>query len=84
MITHAALRNLRGFLDAVDWRLLYGLNFASGSARRAADEAASVYQILGDRLVAFVIGNEPDGFGEDPFFRDKSYAFTEYIAEWQT
>ena len=83
MITRAALRNLRGFLDAIDWRLLYGLNFASGSAQRAADEAAAVHEILGDRLIGFVIGNEPDGFGEDPFFRDKNYGFREYIVEWQ-
>jgi hypothetical protein len=83
MITRAALSNLRGFLDAVDWRLLYGLNFASGSAARAADEAAAVSEILGDRLIAFVIGNEPDGFGEDPFFREKDYTVTQYITEWK-
>jgi len=84
MITRAALRNMRGFLDAVDWRLLYGLNFASGSAGRAADEAAAVSEILGDRLIAFVIGNEPDGFGEDPFFRDKDYGVARFIAEWNS
>ena len=83
-ITRAALRNLRGFLDAVNWRLLYGLNFASGSATRAADEAAAVQQILGDRLIAFVIGNEPDGFSDDHFFRDKNYGVTRFIAEWAT
>ena len=83
-ITRAALHNLRGFLDAVDWRMLYGLNFASGSAARAADEAAAVHEILGDRLIAFVIGNEPDGFSEDPFFRDKNYGVAQFIAEWQT
>jgi hypothetical protein len=83
-ITRAALRNLRAFLDAVDWRLLYGLNFASGNAARAADEAAAVHEILGDRLIAFVIGNEPDGFGEDPFFRDKDYGATQFVTEWQT
>jgi hypothetical protein len=84
IITRAALRNLRGFLDAVDWQLLYGLNFASGSAARAAGEAAAVDEILGKRLIAFVIGNEPDGFGEDPFFRDKQYGVAQYLAEWQT
>ena len=39
MITRRALENLGGFLDAVNWRLMYGLNFACGSAARAADEA---------------------------------------------
>jgi hypothetical protein len=84
MITHASLRNLRGFLDAVDWSLIYGLNFASGSAARAADEAAAVNELMGERLVAFVIGNEVDGFADDPFFRAKSYDFAQYIDEYKT
>jgi len=83
MLTRTALENLRGFLDAVNWRLLYGLNFACGSAARAADEAAAVSSILGQRLIAFVIGNEPDGFGDDPFFRAKGYGFPQYIAEYE-
>lgn len=83
-ITRTALRNLRGFLDAVDWRLLYGLNFASGSAARAANEATAVHEILGNRLIAFVIGNEPDGFSDDHFFRDKQYGAAQFIAEWET
>jgi hypothetical protein len=84
MITRVTLRNLREFLDAVDWRLLYGLNFASGSSARAADESAAVSEILGDRLLAFVIGNEPDGFGEDPFFRGKDYGANQFLVEWHT
>ena len=83
MLTRQALENMRGFLDAVDWRLIYGLNFASGSAGRAADEAAAVAEIMQDRLIAFVIGNEVDGFGDDPFFRDKGYGFEQYIAEYE-
>ena len=84
MITHQAIKNLKGFLDAVNWRLIYGLNFACGSAARAADEAATVANIMGDRLVAFVVGNEADGFGEDPLFRTKGYNFNQYIAEYET
>ncbi len=83
IITRKAISNLRGFLDAVDWRLIYGLNFACGSAARAADEAQAVASIMGDRLVAFVIGNEVDGFGEDQFFRGKGYDFNQYFAEYE-
>lgn len=83
IITRSAIRNLRGFLDAVGWRLIYGLNFACGSAARAADEAQVVSSIIGDRLVAFVIGNEVDGFGEDPFFRSKGYDFNQYFSEYE-
>jgi len=83
ILTRKALANLRGFLDAVGWRLIYGLNFASGSAARAADEARAVDAIMGDRLIAFVIGNEVDGFGDDPVFRARGYGFDQYIAEYE-
>ncbi len=83
MLTRKAIQNLRGFLDAVNWRLMYGLNFACGSAARAADEAAFVSQVMGDRLTAFVVGNEADDFGEDPFFRVKGYDFEQYFSEYQ-
>jgi hypothetical protein len=83
IITRKAISNLRGFLDAVDWRLIYGLNFACGSAARAADEAEAVMALLGERLVAFVVGNEVDGFGEDQFFRPKGYDFEQYFAEYE-
>ncbi|HXC96853.1 MAG TPA: hypothetical protein VNU92_14220 [Edaphobacter sp.] len=84
ILTRKALTNLRAFLDVVNWRLLYTLNFACGSPARAADEADAVTQILGPRLIAFIIGNEPDGFGEDKFFRAKGYDFPQYITEWKS
>jgi hypothetical protein len=84
MLTRQAIENLRGFLDAVDWRLIYGLNFACGSAARAADEAAAVSQIMEGRLIAFVVGNEPDGFGEDRYFRAPGYGFEQYIGEYES
>ena len=84
ILTRKAIENLRGFLDAVNWRLIYGLNFACGSAARAADEADAVSAIVSGRLIAFVIGNEIDGFGDDPLFRPKGYGFEQYIAEYQS
>jgi hypothetical protein len=84
ILTRKAIENLRGFLDAVNWRLIYGLNFACGSAARAADEADAVTSIVGDRLIAFVIGNEADGFGEDSFFRTAGYEVQQYLAEYET
>jgi hypothetical protein len=84
ILTRKAIENLRGFLDAVNWRLIYGLNFACGSAARAADEASAVTAIVGDRLIAFVIGNEADGFGEDSFFRAEGYGVQQYLAEYES
>lgn len=83
LLTRQALRNLRAFLDATNWRLLYSLNFASGSPARAADEAQAVASILGPRLVAFIVGNEVDGFNEDPVFRPATYGPPEFLDEYQ-
>jgi hypothetical protein len=38
-ITPDAIRNLREFLDACGWKLIYGLNMGTGTAEDAADEA---------------------------------------------
>lgn len=83
ILSRKAIENLRDFLDAVNWRLIYGFNFACGSAERAADEAAFVSKVMGERLIAFVVGNEADGFGEDPFFRPKDYDFEQYFQEYK-
>jgi hypothetical protein len=82
-ITPAAIRNLGHFLDATNWRLIYGLNFGSGSAERAADEAAVVANEMGNRLIAFQIGNESDFFGGNRLFRERPFDFAEYISELQ-
>ena len=60
--TALALSNLRAFLDATGWSCLYGLNLGQGAKENAAAEAAAAYRILGPRLLAFQIGNEPDSF----------------------
>jgi hypothetical protein len=76
-----ALKNLRGFLDAVNWSCLYGLNLGQGSVEDAVREAAAVQRILGPRLLAFQIGNEPDSFRKR--FRPATYAPADFIAEWE-
>jgi hypothetical protein len=75
-----ALRNLRGFLDATNWSCLYGLNLGQGSVENAVREAAAVQAILGPRLVAFQIGNEPDSFRNR--FRPASYGPADFMVEW--
>jgi hypothetical protein len=75
-----ALRNLRGFLDAVDWNCIYGLNLGQGTIENAVHESAAAQQILGPRLLAFQIGNEPDSFRNR--YRAASYGPEDYLAEW--
>jgi hypothetical protein len=80
--TAFALRNLREFLDATGWSCLYGLNLGQGTKENAAAEAAAAWRILGPRLLAFQIGNEPDSFRNR--YRPASYAPTDYLKEWNS
>lgn len=74
-----ALHNLRAFLDATGWSCLYGLNLGQGTRENAAAEAEAVYRILGPRVLALQIGNEPDSFSH---FRPKGWGPEDYIREW--
>src|SRR5665213_2822984 len=78
--TALALRNLRGFLDATGWSCLYGLNLGQGTKENAAAEAAAAQRILGPRLMAFQIGNEPDSFRNR--YRPASYGPADFMKEW--
>jgi hypothetical protein len=63
VVTEANLTELRGFLDALDWKLIWGLNLGADKLDNAVEEARAVTRIFGDRLIALEIGNEPDLFG---------------------
>jgi hypothetical protein len=86
VINTESLRDLAGFLDATDWRLIWGLNLGSGDAQSAADEAVAVAAIVKDKLLAFEIGNEPDGFAGDVFsaHRPKTYGYDDFLKEYRT
>lgn len=61
ILTPIAIRNLCDFItQAGGWRVIYGLNLWHGTPEMAAEEAAYVAKTLGDRLICFQIGNEPD------------------------
>lgn len=81
-ITPKSLRNLRAFLDATNWRCLYGLNLGRGPVARAAEEAFHVQQILGPRLIAFQLGNEPDAWRNR--YRPATWSYADYWKEWAT
>ncbi|MGA2889520.1 MAG: hypothetical protein ABSE51_15840 [Terracidiphilus sp.] len=79
-VTPKSLRNLSAFLDATDWRCLYGLNLGRGRVERAAEEAFYVYSILGQRLIAFQLGNEPDAWRNR--YRSSTWTYADYWKEW--
>ena len=83
VISPAAIDRLAAFLRAVDCRLIYGLNLAQGTPEAAAAEAAYVAKAVGPRLLAFQIGNEPDGFGQWEGQRPKDYDVGAYLEEWE-
>jgi hypothetical protein len=61
ILTPVAIRNLNDFLSrSGGWKVIYGLNLWHGTPENAAAEAAYVAKTLGDRLICFQIGNEPD------------------------
>jgi hypothetical protein len=80
ILTPLAIRNLREFIDAVGWRIIYGLNLWHGTPENAAAEAKYVASTLGDRLIAFQIGNEPD-MDHDPGSKER-WTFDHYWDKW--
>jgi hypothetical protein len=85
VINTANLRELGAFLDATGWRLIWGLNLGSGDMKNAAEEAVAVAAAVKDKLIAFEIGNEPDGFAGDAFNarRPKNYGYGDYLKEFR-
>jgi hypothetical protein len=81
-VTPAAIRNLRGFLDATGWSLIYGLNMGGGTPEAAADEADYVARTMRNKLVAFQLCNEPDLFSRNGV-RDARYNYARFAVEWQ-
>src|SRR5580704_11525915 len=85
LINAANLRELGAFLDAIGWRLIWGLNLGSGDSKNAAAEAVAVAAAVRDKLLAFEIGNEPDGFAGDAIDarRPKHYGYGDYLKEYR-
>ena len=80
--TPQAIRNLKEFLDLIDWRCMYGLNLGKSTPQQAADEAAYVSQTLGDRLISFQFGNESDLFRNNGL-RPANYDYADFAKDWQ-
>lgn len=62
VLTKENFRQLRTFLDATGWKLIWGLNLGTGKLDNMVEEARAVSDAVGDKLIAFEVGNEPDLF----------------------
>jgi hypothetical protein len=76
-------RFLLGVAGGGGWRLIHGLNLATGTPEEAAAEAAYVAHAVGPQLLAFQIGNEANGFGRWSDVRSKSYSIAAFLDEWR-
>jgi hypothetical protein len=83
VITPASIDRLAAAVRTLGWKLIYGLNLARGTPEQAAEEAAYLSQAVGANLLAFQIGNEPDGFGRWTGVRPKAYDAAAFLAEWR-
>jgi hypothetical protein len=81
-ITPKAIENLADFLKATDWKLIYGLNLAGGDVASAVEEAAHVSKAVGERLIAFQFGNEPDILAHSDD-KNRAWTYEEFIARWK-
>lgn len=76
------LKRIKGMLDAADAYASLSVDLGHFDPARAADMAKFGAEILGDRLVAITIGNEPNGFG-DGDRRQGEYTAADFIKEAQ-
>ncbi len=76
------LRELRSFLDATGWQLIWSVDLGEGTAEKAAEEAAAVAAATGERLLALEIGNEVDLFSHEGH-RPAGYSFAQYLEEYR-
>jgi len=84
-LAKADLVRLEKFLESVDWKVLYGLNFSQNTASNAAAEAGVAAQVFGDNLLGFEIGNEPDNYsravyGSPPVPQIPGYTWDDFIS----
>jgi hypothetical protein len=81
-VTPANLERLRALLDAAGWQAVLTVNLGHFEPRRAASEAQAAARILGPRLRAIEIGNEPNGFGSPvKKLRPPTYGVDDYLRE---
>ncbi|HET7084591.1 MAG TPA: glycosyl hydrolase family 79 C-terminal domain-containing protein [Rhizomicrobium sp.] len=82
VVNAANLRELKTFIDATGWRLIWGLNLGADKLDNAVEEARAVAGIMGDRLIALELGNEPDLFPNQGH-RARGYDFTAWLADYR-
>jgi hypothetical protein len=82
-ITPAAVDNFYAFIQAINWKVIYGVNLASKDPANSAAEIKYANKVGGNSTIAFEMGNEPDHYYLPPrkSFREKGYDYSQYKVE---
>ncbi|MDY7507267.1 hypothetical protein [Ralstonia wenshanensis] len=64
VITRKGVDRLAAFAQVTGWKVIYGINMVSNDPGSVVDEATYVATALGDSLLGFELGNEPDLYGK--------------------
>jgi hypothetical protein len=82
VVTPTDIKRLDGFLRATGWKAEVGINVGRWDAALGADQAKSMFSILGPRLAAAECGNEPNSWvGKG--FRPSGYGYPQYKPDWE-
>lgn len=73
---------LAAFAKQTGWQVIYGINLANNTTALAAAEAAHAARVLGDQLLAFEVGNEPDLYAHNGY-RPTSWRYDDFLSEWR-
>jgi hypothetical protein len=83
-ITSNEVDSFAEFITRVpQWKVIYGINFASNNAANGAAEAQYAADKLGSQLLGFEIGNEPDEYGVGKnLLRPHGFNYRDFKAQW--
>jgi hypothetical protein len=82
VVTPTDIKRLDGFLRATGWKAEVGINVGRWDAALGADQAKSMFSILGPRLAAAECGNEPNSWVSKGF-RPSGYGYPQYKPDWE-
>ena len=82
LLNDESIWQFRAFLDATGWRAIWGVNLGTGSLENRVASAQTVAKIIGDKLIAIQIGNEPDLFVIQGH-RKPPYGYGEWLPEYR-
>jgi hypothetical protein len=82
IVTANDISRLNQFLEETGWKSEVGINLAHYDPALAADEAHTLFSVLGSRLVGAECGNEPNHYASNGY-RPSPYGYAEHKADWE-